>query len=150
MTSPLTITRTPYCTKIRYGITGAPTLDADEMDGTFAPGVGVAPTLIELVYSPARDGKPARIDASVTGDWTRFGEPDGFGGQVTTHFKSGPDGWPTWLAEEARLHDPAAEIGRLRAELAESESDVALLRALEAAGVDNWEGYDEAIQSVEP
>ena len=100
--------RTPYCTKIRYGITGVPILTADEMDGSFAPGVGVAPKLIELAYSPARDGKPARVDASVTGDWTRFGEPDGFGGQVATHFKNGPDGWPAWLAEEARLHDPDA------------------------------------------
>ncbi len=53
---------------------------------------------------------------------------------------------------EARAAVPSlvAEVSRLRAELAESESDVALLRALEAAGVDNWEGYDEAIQSVEP
>ena len=100
------VDRTPYCHKIRYGITGAPILTEDEMDGSHAPGVGVSPKLIELVYSPARDGKPARVDASVTGDWTRFGEPDGFGGQVTTHFKGGPDGWPAWLAEEARLHDP--------------------------------------------
>lgn len=106
--------RTPHCTKIRYGITGAPLLTEDEMDGSHAPGVGVAPTLVELVYSPARDGKPARVDASVTGDWTRFGEPDGFGGRVTTHFKNGPDGWPAWLAEEARLHDPAAKAERLR------------------------------------
>ena len=98
--------RTPYCHKIRYGVTGAPTLDGDDMDGSHAPAVGVIPKLIELVYSPARDGKPARVDASVTGDWTRFGEPDDFGGQVTTHFKNGPDAWPAWLAEEARLHDP--------------------------------------------
>ncbi|MEH0417861.1 hypothetical protein [Streptomyces sp. B21-083] len=34
--------RTPYCTKIRYGITGAPTIDGDEMDGSYAPGVGLA------------------------------------------------------------------------------------------------------------
>jgi hypothetical protein len=106
--------RTPYCHKIRYGITGAPILTENEMDGSHSPGVGVSPTLIELVFSPARDGKPARVDASVTGDWTRFGEPEGFGGQVTTHFKSGPDGWPAWLAEEARLHDPAAETEQLR------------------------------------
>lgn len=99
--------RTPYCHKIRYGITGAPILTADEMDGSHAPGVGLKPTRIELAYHAARDGQPARVDASVTGDWTRFGEPDGFGGQMTTHFKSGPDGWPVWLAAEARLHDPA-------------------------------------------
>lgn len=100
--------RTPYCTKIRYGITGAPTLDESEMDGSHAPGVGVLPTSIELVYSAARDGKPASVSASVAGDWMRFGKPDG--GQVTTHFSGGPDGWPFWLAEEARLHDPGAAV----------------------------------------
>lgn len=99
--------RTPYCRKIRYGITGAPTLTEDEMDGSHAPGIGVAPALIELVYSAARDGKPASVTASVTGCWTRFGERAD--GQVTVHFKNGPDGWPAWLAKEARLHDPAAE-----------------------------------------
>lgn len=100
--------RTPYCTKIRYSITGAPTLGESEMDGSHAPGVGVRPTSIELVYSAARDGKPASVSASVTGDWMRFGKPDG--GQVTTHFSDGPDGWPEWLAEEARLHDPDAAV----------------------------------------
>jgi hypothetical protein len=100
--------RTPYCHKIRYGITGAPILTEDDMDGSHAPGVGVEPRLIELVYSTARDGKPASVSASVTGWWTRFGRRDEPDDQVTTHFKSGPDGWPYWLAEEARLHDPAA------------------------------------------
>ena len=105
---PADVDRTPYCTKIRYGITGAPVLTEDEMDGSHAPGVGVRPTLIELVYSPARDGKPASVSASVTGEWMRFGQRDG--GEVTTHFKNGPDGWPAWLAKEARLHDPAAPV----------------------------------------
>ncbi|UPZ27699.1 hypothetical protein MUK60_07605 [Streptomyces sp. LRE541] len=41
-----------------------------------------------------------------------------------------------------------AEVRRLRAALAESESDVALLRALKSFGVDGWDGYDEAIQSA--
>ncbi|MFF7795575.1 hypothetical protein [Streptomyces sp. NPDC007991] len=99
-------TRTPYAHKIRYGITGAPILTEDEMDGSHAPGVGLKPVLIQLVYSAARDGKPATVDASVTGNWTRFGEPAD--GQVTTHFKNGPEGWPAWLAAEARLHDPDA------------------------------------------
>ncbi|MFI8872422.1 hypothetical protein [Streptomyces sp. NPDC055243] len=100
--------RTPYCHKIRYGITGAPTLTEDEMSGSHAPGVGISPTLIELVYSAARDDKPARISASVTGWWTRFGKRDEPANEMTTHFADGPDGWPGWLAEEARLHDPAA------------------------------------------
>lgn len=100
--------RTPYCHKIRYGITGAPILTDDEMDGSHAPGVGIAPALIELVYSAPRDGKPPSVSASVTGAWTRFGrrEDDSKDDQVTTHFKNGPDGWPEWLAAEARLHDP--------------------------------------------
>jgi hypothetical protein len=35
------------------------------------------------------------------------------------------------------------------AQIAELEKDSAMLAALEAAGVDNWEGYSEAIQSLE-
>lgn len=104
----MTTDRTPYCHKIRYGITGAPILTEDEMDGSHAPGMGVSPTLIELIYSAARDGKPATVSASVTGSWTRFGQPAD--GQVTTHFTNGPDGWPEWLAEEARLHNPDAAM----------------------------------------
>lgn len=121
--------RTPYCTKIRYGIAGAPTLTEDEMDGSHAPGIGLAPKLIELIYSVARDGKPASVSASVTGEWTRFGERAD--GQVTVHFTDGPDGWPAWLAEEARLHDPASSAGvapapdqtALRDRIAEALSD---------------------------
>lgn len=108
--------RTPYAHKVRYGVTGAPILTEDQMDGSHAPGVGISPTLIELAYIPARYDKPARIDASVTGWWTRFGKLDEFGGQMTTHFKNGPEGWPAWLAEEARLHDQAEaqqEVRRL-------------------------------------
>jgi hypothetical protein len=102
--------RTPYCRKIRYGITGAPILTEDEMDGSHAPGVGMEPRLIELVYSSARDGKPASVSASVTGWWTRFGRREQPEDQMTTHFKNGPDGWPDWLVGEARLHDPAAVV----------------------------------------
>lgn len=108
----MTIFRTPYCRKVRYGVTGAPILDEGEMDGTFAPGVGLDPALIEFVYSSARDGRAARVDASVTGWWTRFGKREAINDQMTTHFVDGPDGWPAWLAEEARLHDPAAVSGR--------------------------------------
>lgn len=102
------IVRTPYCHKIRYGITGAPTIDESEMDGSHAPGIGVRPSLIELVYSSARDGKPASVSASVTGEWTRFGKPAD--GQVAVHFKGAVGSWPAWLAEEARLHDPAPAV----------------------------------------
>jgi hypothetical protein len=39
-----------------------------------------------------------------------------------------------------------AEVSRLRAELAKSAEDIDWLRCLEAAGVDNWEGIDTAIE----
>lgn len=48
--------------------------------------------------------------------------------------------------ETARTAMPAliAEVRRLQARVAELEPDAALLAALYAAGVDNWEGYDDA------
>ncbi|MFB7440211.1 hypothetical protein ACFC01_17940 [Streptomyces mirabilis] len=42
-----------------------------------------------------------------------------------------------------------AEVRRLTARVAELEPDVDLLEALRAYGVDNWDGYDEAIQAAE-
>lgn len=42
-----------------------------------------------------------------------------------------------WLTDQVR---------QLRARVAELEEDAAFLRALEAAGVDNWEGYDGACE----
>jgi hypothetical protein len=40
------------------------------------------------------------------------------------------------------------EIARLKARIAELEKDSDLLEALRAYGVDNWDGYDDAIQAV--
>jgi hypothetical protein len=56
---------------------------------------------------------------------------------------SGPD-WE--LMAHAREDVPVLldEVRRLRAQVAELEDDAALLSALQAAGVDNWEGYDDA------
>ena len=96
--------RTPYCHKIRYGITGAPELPGCE--GSYAPEITIAPKVIEFVYSVAREGQPACVDAAVTGSWMRDGErvlPDR---EITHHYAHGPEGWPGWLVEEARLHDP--------------------------------------------
>ena len=39
-----------------------------------------------------------------------------------------------------------AEVRRLRAEVDALADDSALLAALQAAGVDNWEGYDDALE----
>jgi len=40
------------------------------------------------------------------------------------------------------------EVRRLRAQVAELEDDASLLSALQAAGVDNWEGYDDALERL--
>jgi hypothetical protein len=52
----------------------------------------------------------------------------------------------TWIAES---HDDVplllAEVDRLRALTAALEQDSATLSALEAAGVDSWDGYDDAV-----
>lgn len=41
------------------------------------------------------------------------------------------------------------ELDRLRKQVAGLESDSALLNALHTAGVDNWEGYSDAMQAVD-
>lgn len=96
--------RTAYCHKIRYGVTRAP--DTIGMDGSYAPGIAVSPTLVELVYSAARDNKPTGVSASVTGWFVKDGKRVDPESTVTVHFTDGPEGWPDWLAAEARLHDP--------------------------------------------
>lgn len=42
-----------------------------------------------------------------------------------------------------------ADVDKLRARVAEMQPDADLLEALRAYGVDNWDGYDEAIQAAE-
>lgn len=41
-----------------------------------------------------------------------------------------------------------AEVGRQAKRIAELEKDSQFLAALEAAGVDNWEGYDDACEGL--
>ncbi|MFE0699146.1 hypothetical protein [Streptomyces sp. NPDC058872] len=93
--------RTPYAHKIRYGVTGAPHLPNPDL-----PAFGVIPALVELIYSAARGDRPARISASVTGYLTRNGTKVRPGNKVAQHYVDGPDGWPEWLAAEARHHAP--------------------------------------------
>jgi len=42
-----------------------------------------------------------------------------------------------------------AEVERLRARNTELESDAQFLAALQAMGVDNWDGYDEACELLD-
>jgi hypothetical protein len=100
----VTTDRTPYCTKIRYGVSGAPEIP---IDVPTAPDITLAPTLVEIRYLAPRGEQPAFVDATVSGYWMRGGERVQPEKELLHHFKNGPDGWPGWLAEEARLHDPA-------------------------------------------
>jgi hypothetical protein len=43
------------------------------------------------------------------------------------------------------LVEEAEDAARLRKQVAELEADAAMLAALEAGGVDNWEGYSDAV-----
>ncbi|MFF8610880.1 hypothetical protein ACF06X_33780 [Streptomyces sp. NPDC015346] len=101
---PDQVTRSPYCRKIRYGVTGAPFLS--DPATLSAPDTGIAPTLVELVYSAARDDRPASISATVEGWWIRHGQLAHPKKKVMAHYGHGPAGWPQWLADETRLHLP--------------------------------------------
>lgn len=97
----------------------------------------------------------ARTTAASLGPWTVSEDysdvlsPDG--DQLASYWNPTAETRNGEFIAHAREDVPAllAEVRRLRAEAAELSTDVALLRALEAFGVDNWDGYDEAIQSVE-
>lgn len=49
----------------------------------------------------------------------------------------------------AELEAEAEEAARLRAQVAELEKEAAMLAALEAAGVNGWEGYSLAAEAVQ-
>lgn len=59
--------------------------------------------------------------------------------QATVWTETGPD-----FAAEALAQRDAKVLGEAQARIAELEERDALLSALEAAGVNNWEGYDTA------
>lgn len=68
--------------------------------------------------------------------------------QLAAYRQHAPTGFACCSAHPVADAVPAllAEVRRLQAELAKSAEDVDWLRCLEAAGVDNWEGIDTAIE----
>lgn len=50
-----------------------------------------------------------------------------------------------WYLAEHKNEDQAAGIAALKAELEAAKKDVQKLTALEVSGVDNWSGYDSAM-----
>jgi hypothetical protein len=99
------IDRIPIAHSVRYVARGLP-----EVPNQYGPGV-LAPSEITLTYRPVPDPQLGRVHAYVAGRiWVDGVElpllPGGLYGQ---HYDDGLDGWPAWLAEEARLHDPAGQ-----------------------------------------
>jgi hypothetical protein len=98
------IDRIPLAHSVRYVARGLP-----EVPNQYGPGV-LAPSEITLTYRAASDSQLGRVHAYVAGRiWVDGVEtpllPGGLYGQ---HYFDGLDGWPEWLAAEARLHDPDA------------------------------------------
>ncbi|WP_330328222.1 hypothetical protein [Streptomyces pseudovenezuelae] len=98
------IDRIPLAHSVHYVARGLP-----EVPNQYGPGV-LAPSEITLTYRDAPDSQLGRVHAYVAGRiWVDGKElpllPGGLYGQ---HYFDGVEGWPDWLAEEARLHDPDA------------------------------------------
>jgi hypothetical protein len=119
------IDRIPLAHSVRYVARGLP-----EVPNKYGAGV-LAPSEITLTYRSAPDSQLGRVHAYVAGRiWVDGQElPLLSGGLYGQHYDDGLDGWPEWLAEEARLHDPdassagaapatgqTAELDRLRTE----------------------------------
>ncbi|MEV6180161.1 hypothetical protein [Streptomyces sp. NPDC052015] len=99
----MTTDRIPLTRSVHYAVRGMP-----EVPNQYGPGA-LAPCEITLTYRDASDSQLGRVHAYVAGRiWVDGKElpllPGGLYGQ---HYFDGLDGWPEWLAEEARLHDPA-------------------------------------------
>lgn len=107
----------------------------------------------ELAFEPAQDitvGEMLEAARSAVGAT--------YQGWKGGDFKMGEHDW-CWLSEEGSASGEtisallldfilAPTTDELRAQVADMQEDVALLNALRAHGVDNWDGYDDAVQSV--
>jgi hypothetical protein len=97
--------RIPIAHSVVYAARGLPEVPNQYGSGTLAP------SEITLTYRAAPDSQLGRVHAYVAGrlrvDGVDLPMPNGLYGQ---HYFDGVTGWPEWLAEEARLHDPAAAV----------------------------------------
>lgn len=95
--------RIPIARSVVYAVRGMPEI-ADEYNATRT----IAPTEINLTYRASEDSQLGRVHAYVSGWWMENGARVPMDKPVGRHFWDGKaDDWPEWLAEEARLHDPA-------------------------------------------
>jgi hypothetical protein len=104
-----TVSRIPLARSVVYTVRGVP-----EIDDGYSGEHTIAPTEISLTYRLAADGQPGSVHAYVAGWWMRGAVRVPMDKPVGRHFpgRTFAD-WPAWLAEEARLHDPAAVVVRV-------------------------------------
>ncbi|GHH87885.1 hypothetical protein [Streptomyces capitiformicae] len=99
------VDRIPLARSVAYAVKGVPDVPAEHTKG-----LTLAPTEITLTYRSTTDSQLGRVHAYVKGWWMRNGERYPTEKPMGQHYYGGPDGWPEWLAEEARLHDPEAAV----------------------------------------
>ncbi|MFG2963552.1 hypothetical protein ACGFZS_09710 [Streptomyces sp. NPDC048288] len=92
----------PISSSIRYAVRGRQDVP-DEYNETRT----IAPTEITLTYRAMPDSQLGRVHAYVKGWWMHNGARV-HSEAVGRHFHGDLAGWPDWLADEARKHDPAA------------------------------------------
>ena len=72
---------------------------------------------------------------------------------VNLYYGTGPSGLLNEAADRIEAlqaaHEAADRIDELEKKVRDMQEDVDLLNALMEAGVDNWSGYDEAIDILE-
>lgn len=96
------IDRIPVARSVVYAVRGMPDVQ-DEYNATRT----ITPTEISLTYRAAEDSQLGRVHAYVKGWWMEDGARVPMDKPVGRHFWGRDfDGWPEWLAAEARLHDP--------------------------------------------
>jgi hypothetical protein len=95
------IDRIPIGHSVNYAVRGAPEI-ADEYNAERT----IDPIEITLVYRSAPDSQLGRISAYIKGWWMQSGKRVPMDKPVGRWLYGGPEHWPAWLAEEARLHDP--------------------------------------------
>ncbi|WP_406418341.1 hypothetical protein [Streptomyces sp. NBC_01614] len=97
------VDRIPIGRNITYAVRGMP-----PVPNAYGPGF-LVPTEVSLTYRATEDSQLGRFHAYVKGQWLRDGEVVPSGEKLPgQHYAGDPSGWPEWLAEEVRLHDPAA------------------------------------------
>ncbi|MCX5239747.1 hypothetical protein OG824_31560 [Streptomyces prunicolor] len=93
--------RTPIAHSVVYAVRGMP-----DVPNLYGPGA-LAPTEISLTYRVAEDSQSGRVHAYVKGHWRPEDGGQAVEGLSGQHYYGDTAKWPTWLADEARIHDPA-------------------------------------------